>query len=138
MKALPGTKQGARQWFKESTGWFIANGYKQLVAEDCIFVKGNIILVVYVDDITIYAKTWTETEDAVRMMRDRYNLVDNGATKEFLQMQIESKEGYASINQHKYIMKKAKDQRHMQHLCLHQLSASNSKSQSPGENRMEV
>jgi hypothetical protein len=33
LKALPGTKQGAKQWFKTCTGYLTKNGYKQLVAD---------------------------------------------------------------------------------------------------------
>ena len=109
LKALPGTKQGAKQWFKTCTGWLTENGYKQLVSEECLFVKDNTIILVYVDYIMIFSRKWDDTNRTVELLQKKFQLTDNGKVTEFLQMEVRVEPGIATLGQSKYIDGKVKE-----------------------------
>jgi hypothetical protein len=51
VKALYGLKESPREWFKLFRQFMIETGFIQSVADHCIFIKSDIIVSVYVDDI---------------------------------------------------------------------------------------
>ena len=64
---------------------------------------------VYVDDIMIFSKTYERTDIVVKMLKERYQLTDNGELTDFLQMQFDVKDGEVKMNQGKYILDKVKE-----------------------------
>jgi hypothetical protein len=82
LKVLPGIKQGARQWFIECANYLEKIGFKPLETERSIFMKEGIILLLilllYVDDMLILAKTKEETDNVVDLLKARYVLTVYG------------------------------------------------------------
>lgn len=66
-KSLYGLKQSPRRWYKKFDSYMIEIGYTQCEFECCVYVKAlddgsHIFLVLYVDDMLIFAKSMWEVD----------------------------------------------------------------------------
>ena len=107
LKALPGTKQGAKQWFKTCREHLVSQGYTQVVADTCVYTKRGSIVLVYVDDILVFSKTIEGGNRTVEDLSKKFQIVDRGEPKLFLQIEINRpKRGVIELSQKNYIEKK--------------------------------
>jgi transposase InsO family protein len=121
-KALYGLRQSPLVWNMLLTSKLQHSGFKQLKNEPCLFIKhmgktpGNgdalhekelILLAVYVDDITIAAKTMHGIRHAKAVLKSHFEMTDLGPVQTVLGLTItrdESSGGY-KVNQDHYIAK---------------------------------
>ena len=59
--------------------------------DPCLFVKGELILVTYIDDCVAMCPTQKPIDDFVKSMQEDYHLTDDGDLSAFLGIQIERK-----------------------------------------------
>ena len=57
LRNLHGLKDGGYNWFECLKGGLLARGFKQSQTDPCLFVRGTLIMVVYVDDVIIAGKS---------------------------------------------------------------------------------
>lgn len=65
-----GLKDGGYNWFECLKEILIARGFTQSTIDPCLFTRNRIIMVVYVDDIVITAKTKSEIELLLALLKD--------------------------------------------------------------------
>ena len=73
-------------------------GFKQSKADECVFYKGNMIFVVYVDDGILIGPDKGEIDNIIMSLKEDYDLTDEGNLNEYLGIKIEEqKDGSSQI-----------------------------------------
>lgn len=111
MKSLYGLKQAGRQWHKKLHETLTSKmGFKQVKCEHSIWVyqRGNtrIIIPVFVNDMTIAAKTTEEVQNIISQLRTHFKLRDLGPTTFLLGIEIirDRANRTLTISQQQYII----------------------------------
>jgi hypothetical protein len=113
-KALYGLKQAARQWNLKLHAAFIEMGFKRLDSDRSIYlyVRGDIqiIISVYVDDITFVSENESALDAAVLELSKQFKLQDLGPTRFLLGIEIERdwERDSITLSQRQYIVDKLK------------------------------
>ena len=93
-KNIYGLKDAGRTWGLHLSDNLIARGFKQSQVDPCLFYKGDIILVVYVDDLIIFAPTedkldWVEQSFAKSTNEyDSFEFTNEGAVTAYLGIEV--------------------------------------------------
>jgi len=85
---LYGCKQAARNWFLHLTQGLLKLGFHQSTTDNCLFIRDDCILVVYVDDCLIFAKDDAVINDLIKALSVAFLLQDEGDVNAFLGVQI--------------------------------------------------
>jgi hypothetical protein len=88
-KNLYGLRDGGLTWFNHLKKGLGARGFKQSRVDPCLFVKGELILITYVDDCIALCTTQKPIDDFIKSMQEDYSLTDDGDLSAFLGIQIE-------------------------------------------------
>jgi hypothetical protein len=93
LKALYGTKQAGRQWFKRLREFIISLGYKQAKSDQCLFYidtyEGHNEILVYVDDILIAGDSLDETIWVKNAFKKEFSMKDLDLCKKFLNILVD-------------------------------------------------
>ena len=107
LKSLYGLKQAPRNWNKNIVNHIKSLGFKQCVADNCLFVKrvgGKMYLIsLYVDDILVAGSDLDEVERIKRLFTEHYEMKDLGELNYYLGMQITRSEEYIKLDQSGYV-----------------------------------
>ena len=94
-KALYGTKQAARVWYKTLTDHLIISGFERAASDPCLYLLrgsgGDVVLAVavYVDDIPYVART-DEAEQLVwQILSAKFDMKDMGELEWYLGIKVE-------------------------------------------------
>ena len=104
-KALYGLKQAPRIWYLLLCRVIVGLGFQVLETDTCIYVRGEIIVEVYVDDIKILGPSQQPCYEVYHELCKHFKMQDKGAVKSFLGLNITRnwEEHSISINQPGYI-----------------------------------
>ena len=104
---LYGLKQAPRNWNKNIVNHIKSLGFKQCVADNCLFVKrvgGKMYLIsLYVDDILVAGSDLDEVERIKRQFTEHYEMKDLGELNYYLGMKITRSEEYIKLDQSGYV-----------------------------------
>ena len=107
LKSLYGLKQAPRNWNKNIVNHIKSLGFKQCVADNCLFVKrvgGKMYLIsLYVDDILVAGSDLDEVERIKRQFTEHYEMKDLGELNYYLGMKITRSEEYIKLDQSGYV-----------------------------------
>jgi len=70
LKSLYGLKQSPRNFFEHLKAKFFTQDYRQSTNDPCLFFRGNLICVVYVDDCLFFAETYEVIDETAQQLRD--------------------------------------------------------------------
>ena len=104
-KALYGLRQAPKLWFDAINAFLLALGFKASQADPNLYVKGSVILLLYVDDILII-ETREETQEAEKVKEHlcaQYKMTSLGTARRFLGIQIACSDEGISLGQEDYI-----------------------------------
>jgi Reverse transcriptase (RNA-dependent DNA polymerase) len=87
-KALYGLKQAPRLWHLLLTEVIISMGYQALETDTSMYVRDDIILAVYVDDILIAGPSIKACNAAAADLSRKLEIVNKGEVKSFLGLNI--------------------------------------------------
>ena len=107
-KALYGLRQAPKLWFDEINGFLLSIGFKPLLADPNLYIKGPVILLLYVDDmIIIDCSSFRDSFPGIRpegshkdtkvlspgaqikeLLTARYKTTDLGETRRFLGIEV--------------------------------------------------
>jgi hypothetical protein len=91
LKNLYGLKDAGLTWFEHLKDGLVKRGFRQSLVEPCMFIRGNLILLVYMDDcITICPDDEPITKFIASMQTD-YVLTDEGNISAYLGIQVDGK-----------------------------------------------
>ena len=92
-KAIYGLKQSGRMWYCHMGDFLTRNGFQQSVHEPCMYMKrgqkGDVIVMVYVDDIFVSGGDKLGCETFVKMLGDEYKAKLIGKVQSAIGMEVE-------------------------------------------------
>jgi transposase InsO family protein len=109
-KSIYGLKQAARQWNKKLHSTLLSIGFKRLESDRSVYIyKKNgvhIIMPVFVDDITLAAKSRRDLDEAVEELSKHFPLRDLGPTSFLLGIHItrDFEKRTIALSQRQYII----------------------------------
>jgi hypothetical protein len=74
---LYGLVQASRTWFLKLSAIYKRLGFKQSTCDPCLFLRKDMIIVLYTDDCLLYARDTTDIDKFVKTLRDDYKLTLN-------------------------------------------------------------
>jgi len=88
-KNLYGLKQAAMNWYFKLRDGLLARGFKQSLIDPCLFIKDDIICLIYVDDTIFFAKNQEIIDDMISNLKKDFDLTDEGDVDAFLGVQFD-------------------------------------------------
>ena len=105
MKALYGTKQGARQWNIELKTTLRKMGYRQSDYDPCLFIRGEEFVIIYVDDLLLFYHNEEEAKRFEEGITEKYAVGKRDDGHYFLGQHIATTSEGTNVNQVRYIEK---------------------------------
>src|SRR5579862_1368518 len=87
-KSLYGLKQAPRIWYLFLCGVIVGLGFVALETDPCIYVRGEIILEVYVDDIKIAGPNSIKCNEIFQELSQQINVESKGPIQSFLGINV--------------------------------------------------
>lgn len=84
-----GLKQAAYNWNELLTKGLINIGFQQAKTDPCLFMKTNIICVIYVDDTIFFSPKNSIIDTHINHLKQNFELIDEGDVNEFLGIKIQ-------------------------------------------------
>ena len=88
-KNLYGLKDAGRTWWQYLSDGLVEMGFTQCQTDQCVFLKENVIILIYVDDCCVISKDEKAIEDTLNQLRKRYTITDEGEMEEYLGIKLE-------------------------------------------------
>eukprot|EP00978_Attheya_sp_CCMP212_P035308 scaffold152839_cov109-Attheya_sp.AAC.1 len=92
---LYGAKQASRVWAQYLTKGLIARGFVQSKIDECVYYRGDMILLAYVDDCIILSPNDQDIDDVIKLMKEpckdtrAFDVTDEGQLSDYLGVKIE-------------------------------------------------
>src|SRR5438876_6355861 len=77
-KALYGLKQALREWYTEINGYLKSIGFMNSTADPNLYLAPDIILILFVDDMLILAKSIISLRELKQCLTQTYDMADLG------------------------------------------------------------
>ena len=110
-KALYGLKQSPRIWNDHIVKLLEKRGFTQSRVDGCLFLKDDLYVLVYVDDILISTDNIEKYHDFLLALKSSLNIHELGEVRRFLGIEILKKNNGFYINQTDYIERLAEKYR---------------------------
>jgi hypothetical protein len=104
-KALYGLKQAPMLWF-ERFSRYVENvlGFRSLDSDPCLFIGGEVVLLLYVDDLLLFAEDASKLEEVTQCLAAEFNMQDLEEVEYYLGIRVMThKNGGVSLLQDGYI-----------------------------------
>ncbi|KAJ6095264.1 Reverse transcriptase RNA-dependent DNA polymerase [Penicillium sp. IBT 16267x] len=103
-KTLYGLKQSPREWFNLIRDVLLAEGFTQGTSDHCLFIKNDVFLLVYVDDILVLSPAEHAIQGFKTILLRHFDITDKGPATEFLGIQIvRLPDGRICLSQRAYV-----------------------------------
>jgi hypothetical protein len=95
---LYGARQASRVWAKYLTKGLIARGFVQSKVDECVYYRGNMILLAYVDDCIIISPNDDDIDEIIAMLKEptkhtrAFDVTDEGQLSDYLGVKIERRD----------------------------------------------
>jgi len=87
-KGLYGLKQSPSIWYKTLSDFLKSQGFHPLLADYSVFIKGDIIIAAYVDDLLILGSKKDEIQTVKDILSSRFQMNDLGTCQYYLGMKV--------------------------------------------------
>jgi hypothetical protein len=77
-KNLYGLKQAGFNWYEKLKKGMETRGFKTCLSDPCVYTKPGIVVLVYVDDMLIFARSMKKLETFIQSLEGEYELTDDG------------------------------------------------------------
>ncbi|XP_019089187.1 PREDICTED: uncharacterized protein LOC109127988 [Camelina sativa] len=112
-KAIYGLKQSPRAWYHKLSSTLLDKGFRRSEADHTLFTypsqRGNIVILIYVDDIIISGNDKVGIQDTKQYLRSIFDIKDLGELKYFLGIEVCRSEEGVFLSQRKYTLDLLKD-----------------------------
>jgi hypothetical protein len=88
IKNLYGLRDAGLTWFSHISKGLLDRGWRPSDVDPCLFTKGNVILVLYVDDAYLTGPDKTAIDKAIKSLQKDFALTDEGDLKDYLGVRI--------------------------------------------------
>ena len=107
-KAIYGLKQAPKIWNDHVVNVLLNEDFTQSNVDNCLFIKGDIFALIYVDDILVTTATDQQYVDFKNMLIKRWKIHDLGPVRKFLGISVIKRSEKFELNQKEYILDLAK------------------------------
>ena len=103
-KNLYGLKDGQVSWHEHIKAGLLPRGFRQSKVDPCLFIKGTILLVLYVDDAALFSPNSTAINCEIMSLKQSLELTDEGELQDYLGTRLtKHPEGWIELQQKKMI-----------------------------------
>jgi hypothetical protein len=97
-KNMYGLKQAGNNWFDTLKESLLTRGFTQSSIDPCLFIRSNCIIVVYVDDCLLFAKSDEVLDSVIASLQSEFHLTTEGDVGAFLGVDIHrNAEGFLEL-----------------------------------------
>ena len=108
LRSLYGLKQSPRRWYSELNSFLIQVGFVRSLADEALYMRKDIWILVYVDDLFI-TRLPLQIAEAKDKLLARFKMKDLGPLSLFLRMEVTRKRGSVFLSQSQYLMRILED-----------------------------
>ena len=83
-KNLYGLKDGQVTWHEHIKAGLLSQGFHQSKVDPCLFIKGTVLLVVYVDDAALFSPNSAALNREITSLKRSFELTDEGELQDYL------------------------------------------------------
>ena len=83
-KNLYGLKDGQVTWHEYVKAGLLSRGFRQSKVDFCLFIKGTILLVLYVDDAALFSPNSAAINCEIMSLKQSFELTDEGELQDYL------------------------------------------------------
>ena len=83
-KNLYGLKDGQVTWHEHIKAGLLSRGFRQSKVDLCLFIKGTVILVLYVDDAALFSPDSAAINREIDSLKKSFELTDEGELQDYL------------------------------------------------------
>ena len=83
-KNLYGLKDGQVTWHEHIKAGLLSRGFRQSKVDPCLFIKGTVILVLYVDDAALFSPDSAAINREIDSLKKSFELIDEGELQDYL------------------------------------------------------
>lgn len=99
-KNVYGLKDAGLTWHEHIKEGLITRGFKQSQVDPCLFVKGQTLLTLYVDDAALFGPDGEAIDSTIKSLQQSFDLTDEGNLKDYLGVRItRNPDGSALLSQ---------------------------------------
>ena len=91
LKNLYGLKDAGKTWFEYIKKGLISRGWKACEQDPCLFTKGKVILVLYVDDAVLLSPSLQDIKREIVSLQEEFTLTDEGPINDYLGVRFDRK-----------------------------------------------
>lgn len=102
LKSLYGLKQSPRQWYAKLSAFLLGLGFQRSRADETLYFKNGIWILVYVDDLFI-AGELSKIKEVKEQLSLQFKMKDLGRLSLFLGMQLVQRDNYLFLTQRHYL-----------------------------------
>ena len=88
-KNLYGLRDAGKTWWEHLSEGLIELGFHQTQTDRCVFIKDDVIILIYIDDCIILSKNKQSIIKILELLRKNYTITDEGEMEEYLGIQLE-------------------------------------------------
>ena len=88
-KNLYGSKDAGRTWWEHLSIGLKETGFHSTETDQCVFMKENMIILIYVDDCIIMSKDKDKIIRTMESLKERYAIIYEGKMEEYLCIKLE-------------------------------------------------
>ena len=94
-----GIRDAGRTWWENLSEGLIDIGVHQTQTDPCVFIKGHVIILIYVDDCIILSKNKQSIIKILELLRKNYTITDEGEMEEYLGIKLERTDDTIKMSQ---------------------------------------
>ena len=98
-KNLYGLKGVGRTWWGHLSEGLNEMGFAQSETDQCVYVKGKTIILIYVDDCVILSKKDKDIIDVINQLRSKCTITNDGRMEEYLGIKLEHSHNMIRMSQ---------------------------------------
>ena len=83
-KNLYGLKDSQVTWHNHIKAGLLSRGFRQFKVDPCLFIKGTVILVLYVDDAALFSPDSAAINREIASLKKSFELTDEGELQDYL------------------------------------------------------
>ena len=105
-KALYGLKQAGRNWYQVLKDFLEREGFKMCLSDNCVFIKdnGNIMLLLYVDDMIISSLDPAEGTKFLSKIKETFEIGEEGNLDWYIGMAVQDNGNSIKLSQSHYVV----------------------------------